>query len=125
MRSRAGLKSVPIDYIIMDELDEADLVEVLRKPKNALTKQYEKLFEFDNIRLRFTEGALRAIAREALKRQAGARGLRSVMENAMLDVMYELPSEPTARECVISEQVIVNGDYPVVLYENSEKKKSA
>lgn len=109
----------------MNELDEEDLVRILREPKNALTKQYEKLFEFDNIRLRFTEGALQAIAREALKRQAGARGLRSVMETAMLDVMFELPSEPAARECVISEQVIVNGDYPVVLYENSEKKKSA
>jgi ATP-dependent Clp protease ATP-binding subunit ClpX len=105
----------------MDELGEDDLVRILREPKNALTKQYEKLFEFDNIRLRFTEGALR----EALKRQAGARGLRSVMETAMLDVMFELPSEPAARECVISEQVIVNGDYPVVLYDNSEKKKSA
>ncbi len=109
----------------MDELDEDDLVLILREPKNALTKQYEKLFEFDNIRLRFTEGALRAIAKEALKRKAGARGLRSVMETAMLDVMFELPSEPNARECVISEQVIVNKDYPVVLYENSEKKKSA
>jgi len=109
----------------MDELNEEDLVRILREPKNALTKQYEKLFEFDNIRLRFTEGALQAIAREALKRQAGARGLRSVMETAMLDVMFELPSEPAARECVISEQVIVNGDYPVVLFDNSEKKKRA
>ena len=109
----------------MDELDEDDLVRILREPKNALTKQYERLFEFDNIRLRFTEGALRAIAKEALMRKAGARGLRSVMEKAMLDVMYELPSEPDARECVISEQVIVNGDYPVVLFENQEKKKSA
>jgi len=109
----------------MEELNEDDLVRILREPKNALTKQYEKLFEFDNIRLRFTEGALRAIAQEALSRQAGARGLRSVMETAMLDVMFELPSEPTARECVISEQVIVSGDYPVVLFDNSEKKKSA
>jgi ATP-dependent Clp protease ATP-binding subunit ClpX len=109
----------------MNELDEADLIRILREPKNALTKQYEKLFEFDDIRLRFTEGALQAIAREALKRKAGARGLRSVIENAMLDVMYELPSEPAARECVISEQVIVNGDYPVILFENSKKKKTA
>ncbi len=108
----------------MDELDEADLVRVLREPKNALTKQYERLFAYDNIRLRFTEGALTAIAREAMKRKSGARGLRSVMEEAMLDVMYELPSNDTARECVISEQVILNGDYPVVLYE-SGKKKSA
>jgi ATP-dependent Clp protease ATP-binding subunit ClpX len=108
----------------MDELDEADLVRVLREPKNALTKQYERLFAYDNIRLRFTEGALAAIAREAMKRKSGARGLRSVMEEAMLEVMYDLPSIDNARECVISEQVILNGDYPVVLYE-SGKKKSA
>ena len=109
----------------MNELDESDLIRILREPRNALTKQYEKLFAFDNIRLRFTEGALKAIAQAALKRQSGARGLRSVMENAMLEVMYRLPSEPAARECVISEQVIVNNDYPVVLYESSKKKKSA
>jgi ATP-dependent Clp protease ATP-binding subunit ClpX len=108
----------------MEELAEDDLVRVLREPKNALTKQYERLFAFDNIKLRFTEGALVAIAREALKRKSGARGLRSVLEEAMLDVMYELPSKEGAKECVISEQVILNGDYPVVLYEN-ERKKSA
>jgi ATP-dependent Clp protease ATP-binding subunit ClpX len=105
----------------MNELDESDLVKILREPKNALTKQYEKLFEFDNIRLRFTEGAVAAIAKEAVKRNSGARGLRSVMEEAMLDIMYELPSQENVIECVISEQVIVNGDYPVVLYENEKK----
>lgn len=109
----------------MDELDEEDLVRILREPKNALTKQYERLFELDNIRLRFTEGALIAIAKEAIKRKSGARGLRSVMERAMLDIMYELPSEKNVRECVISEQVILNDDYPVVLYDNAETKKSA
>ncbi len=108
----------------MEELEEEDLVRILREPKNALTKQYERLFEFDEIRLRFTEGALSAIAKEALKRKSGARGLRSVMEEAMLDVMYELPSDPNAKECIISEQVILNGDYPVVLYENKEKKSA-
>jgi len=108
----------------MEELEEEDLVRILREPKNALTKQYEKLFEFENIRLRFTEGALAAIAKEAMKRKSGARGLRSVMEKAMLDIMFELPSESNVKECVISEQVILNGDYPVVLYEN-ETKKSA
>ncbi|OKY73804.1 MAG: ATP-dependent protease ATP-binding subunit ClpX [Desulfobulbaceae bacterium DB1] len=108
----------------MEELEEEDLVRILREPKNALTKQYEKLFDFENIRLRFTEGALRAIAKEAMKRKSGARGLRSVMEKAMLDIMFELPSEANVKECVISEQVILNGDYPVVLYE-SENKKSA
>lgn len=108
----------------MEELEKEDLIRILREPKNALTKQYEKLFEFDGIRLRFTEGALSAIAEEAMKRKSGARGLRSVMEKAMLDVMYELPSEPNVKECVISEQVILNGEYPVVLYDN-ESKKSA
>ncbi len=89
-----------------------------------MTKQYQKLFEFEHVRLRFTEGALTAIAKEALKRKSGARGLRSVMEKAMMEVMYELPSEENVKECVISEQVIINGDYPVILYEN-ETKKSA
>ncbi len=105
----------------MNELDEKDLIQILREPKNALTKQYEKLFAYDHIRLRFTEGAVAAIAKEAVKRKSGARGLRSVMEEAMLDVMYELPSEENVSECVISEQVILNGDYPVVLYENEKK----
>ncbi|MEW6220483.1 MAG: ATP-dependent Clp protease ATP-binding subunit ClpX [Thermodesulfobacteriota bacterium] len=108
----------------MEELDEADLIRILKEPKNALTRQYQKLFSCDGINLRFTEGALVAIAREALKRKSGARGLRSVMEEAMLDVMFELPSESGARECVISEEVIVNHEYPIVLYEN-EAKKSA
>jgi len=105
----------------MNELDEADLIRILREPKNALTKQYEKLFEYDHVRLRFTEGAVTAIAKEAVKRKSGARGLRSVMEEAMLEVMFELPSQENVRECVISEQVILNGDYPVILYENEKK----
>jgi len=110
----------------MEELDEEDMIRVLRTPKNALTKQYERLFSFDNIRLRFTEGALKAIAQEAIKRKSGARGLRTVMEQAMLDIMYELPSKENVRECVISEQVVLNGDYPVILYDNdAEAKKSA
>ncbi len=108
----------------MEELEEDDLVLILKEPKNALTKQYQRLFEFDNVRLRFTEGSLSAIAREALKRKSGARGLRSVMEKAMLEIMYELPSLPKAKECVINEQVILNGEAPVILYEN-ENKKSA
>lgn len=102
----------------MQELVEEDLVRILKEPKNALTKQYERLFEFENIRLRFTEGALSAIAKKALSRKSGARGLRSVMEAAMLDVMYELPSQENVQECVINEQVINDGDYPVILYEN-------
>ncbi len=111
----------------MEELVEEDLIRILKEPKNALTKQYQKLFEFDGITLRFTEGALVAIARKALKRKSGARGLRSVMEEAMLDVMYDLPSKEGVQECVISEQVITQGDYPVVLYHSpmAEKLKTA
>ncbi|SDP10398.1 ATP-dependent Clp protease ATP-binding subunit ClpX [Desulforhopalus singaporensis] len=105
----------------MDELVEEDLVRILKEPKNALTKQYQKLFEFDGISLRFTEGALTAIARKALTRKSGARGLRSVMEEAMLEVMYDLPSKENVQECVISEQVITQGDYPVVLYHNPQE----
>jgi ATP-dependent Clp protease ATP-binding subunit ClpX len=107
----------------MEELVEEDLIRILKEPKNALTKQYQKLFEFDGINLRFTEGALVAIARKALKRKSGARGLRSVMEEAMLDVMYDLPSKQNVQECVISEQVITQGDYPVVLYHNTVEER--
>jgi ATP-dependent Clp protease ATP-binding subunit ClpX len=103
----------------MEELVEEDLIRILKEPKNALTKQYHKLFEFDGISLSFTEGALAAIASKALKRKSGARGLRSVMEEAMLDVMYDLPSKEGVQECVINEQVITQGDYPVILYHNS------
>jgi len=109
----------------MEELVEEDLIRILKEPKNALTKQYQKLFEFEGITLRFTEGALKAIAAKALERKSGARGLRSVMEEAMLDVMYELPSDENASECVINEQVIREGEYPVILYDNMDNKKSA
>ncbi|MDK9707998.1 MAG: ATP-dependent Clp protease ATP-binding subunit ClpX [Desulforhopalus sp.] len=108
----------------MEELVEEDLIRILKEPKNALTKQYQKLFEFDGVTLRFTEGALVAIARKALKRKSGARGLRSVMEEAMLEVMYDLPSKTGVQECVISEQVITQGDYPVVLYHNAADERS-
>jgi len=109
----------------MEELVEEDLIRILKEPRNALTKQYMKLFEFEGITLRFTEGALEAVAKKALARKSGARGLRSVMEKAMLDVMYELPSDEHATECVINEQVITKGEYPVILYDNTENKKSA
>ncbi len=107
----------------MEELVEEDLVRILKEPKNALTKQYQRLFEFEDIKLRFTEGALTAIAKKALERKSGARGLRSVMEKAMLDVMYDLPSKENVQECVISEQVITNDDYPVILYQNKKEEK--
>jgi ATP-dependent Clp protease ATP-binding subunit ClpX len=100
----------------LDDLDEAALVSILKEPKNALIKQYQKLFEFEKVKLRFTEGALTAIAREAMKRKTGARGLRSILESIMLDIMYELPSQTNISECIINEDVILNNQRPIVLY---------
>ena len=109
----------------MKELVEDDLIRILKEPKNALTKQYMKLFELEGISLRFTASALKAVARKALARKSGARGLRSVMEEAMLDVMYELPSDEHATDCVVNEQVITRGEYPVIMYDKTDSKKSA
>jgi ATP-dependent Clp protease ATP-binding subunit ClpX len=104
----------------LDELDEESLIQILKEPKNALVKQYQKLFEMEKVNLKFTDGALVAIAREALKRKTGARGLRSILENAMLDVMYDIPSQDRVKEVVISEDVIFNKANPIVLYECAE-----
>ncbi len=106
----------------MEELSKEDLVTILLEPKNALTKQYEKLFEFDGVQLTFTEEALSSVAEEAMKRKSGARGLRSVLEKAMLKIMYELPSESNVKECIINEKVITEGEYPVVIYDNKSRK---
>jgi len=103
----------------LHELTEEELVKIMLEPKNALVKQYQKLFGMENVTLRFTEGALQAVAREAMKRNSGARGLRSILENIMLDIMYEIPSQPDIRECVISEEVVTNRELPLLLYEGS------
>ncbi len=103
----------------LHELTEEELVEIMLEPKNALAKQYQKLFGMENVALRFTEGALKAVAREAMKRNSGARGLRSILENIMLDIMYEIPSQPDIRECVISEEVVTSREPPLLLYEGS------
>jgi ATP-dependent Clp protease ATP-binding subunit ClpX len=100
----------------LDELDEGALVDILTRPKNALVKQYQKLFEFDEVRLRFTEGALRAVARQSLARKSGARGLRAILEHVMLDLMYEIPSRDDVEECVVNEEVIEQGSEPLVVY---------
>lgn len=99
------------------ELDEDALVQILTEPKNALTKQYQKLFEMENVRLRFTDGAVVSIAKEAIKRNTGARGLRAILEAAMLDLMYDIPSQTGVREVVISEEVIYNQERPLLVYE--------
>ncbi len=101
----------------LTELDEDAMVQILKEPKNALVKQYQKLFDLEGVRLRFTDGSLVAIAKEALKRNTGARGLRSILENSMLDIMYEVPSQPNVKEVVISEDVIYRKEKPIVVYE--------
>jgi len=101
----------------LEELSVDALIDILKKPRNALVKQYQKLFEFENVKLRFTEGALMAIAKEAVKRRSGARGLRAIMETIMLDVMYEIPSQSNIRECIISDEVVLNHESPILLYE--------
>ncbi len=101
----------------LDELDESALITILSEPKNALIKQYQRLLSFDNVRLKFTDGALVAIARKAIQRKTGARGLRAILEDIMLDVMYEIPSQEGIKECLINEDTITKKDKPILLFE--------
>jgi ATP-dependent Clp protease ATP-binding subunit ClpX len=99
---------------IMDDLGVDDLIQVLKEPKNSLVRQYEKLFKFEKVKLTFTDEALAAVAAKASTRKAGARGLRTILEKAMLDVMFDIPSEDNIREVVITEEVINEGSDPVI-----------
>ena len=107
----------------LGDLDEDALVRILVEPKNAIAKQYKRLFEMENVQLHFTDGALKAVARQALERKAGARGLRAILEKVMLDVMFTVPSEPDIKEVVVSEETIQKGESPLVVYES--KKETA
>lgn len=108
----------------LDELSEESLIRILTEPKNAIAKQYMRLFEMEGVNLRFTDAALKATAREAIKRKAGARGLRAIMENCMLDVMYELPSVENVKECVIGDDVILNQAEPILVYKSTDEAKA-
>ena len=105
---------------VLSDLDEGALIKILVEPKNALTKQYKKLFEMENVQLRFTEGALLAVAKQAIERKAGARGLRAILESIMLEVMYEVPSEPDIKEVIISEDTVTKGEKPLIVYQHAE-----
>jgi ATP-dependent Clp protease ATP-binding subunit ClpX len=107
----------------LTELDEAALIRILTEPKNALVKQYQKLFSLDNVKLKFTDAALVAVARKAIDRKAGARGLRSILEDVMLDIMYEIPSKKEVSECVVNEEAIYKREKPLVVYQ--KKAESA
>ena len=104
----------------LDELDEAALVSILTEPKNALVKQYKKLFEMEEVELELRDDALRAIARRAMKRKTGARGLRTILENVLLDIMYDLPATKNASKVVVDEAVVVGETKPYVIYESEE-----
>ncbi len=101
-----------------DTLDVDALTEVLWRPKNALSRQYERLFELENVKLTFTQDSLRAVAEEANRRRSGARGLRAILEEIMLDVMYELPSQSGIKECVVTREVVDNRERPELVLEN-------
>jgi ATP-dependent Clp protease ATP-binding subunit ClpX len=105
----------------LHDLDESALVRIMKEPKNALTKQYTKLFEMENVKLTFTEGSLEAISREALERKSGARGLRAIMENIMLDAMYDVPSMPDVEEVVISKEVVEKKEKPLMVFSSASK----
>jgi ATP-dependent Clp protease ATP-binding subunit ClpX len=106
----------------LGELDEAALVQILTEPKNALVKQFQRLLEFENVTLRFTDSGLQAIARRSLERKSGARGLRAIMEATMLDIMYEIPSMSGVKECVINEDVILDNEEPILLFEQAQDR---
>jgi len=96
-------------------------VRILREPKNAIIKQYQKYFDLEKVRLKFTDDAVAAVAREAMKRGTGARGLRAVLEEVMLEVMYELPSIPGLKECIITREAIVSRERPILISEPKEQ----
>ncbi|HSB73561.1 MAG TPA: ATP-dependent Clp protease ATP-binding subunit ClpX, partial [Candidatus Methylomirabilis sp.] len=105
---------------VLHELDEKLLVRILKEPKNSLLRQYQKFFDFEHVKLTFTEDAVAAVAEAAAKRETGARGLRAILEDIMLDIMYELPSQSGISECIINRDVVIERKHPIILY----KKKA-
>ena len=109
--------------VSLDQLDEAALVKILTEPKNAITKQYTKLFDIDGVKLTFTEDAVKAVAKKAQERKTGARGLRAILESVMMDTMYELPSDDTVGECIITEQTVEGTEKPQIVRRDIEVVK--
>jgi ATP-dependent Clp protease ATP-binding subunit ClpX len=100
----------------LHELNEEALIDILTKPKNSLVKQFQKLFEMDGVKLKFSKVALQAVAKKALERESGARGLRAILEEAMLDIMYDVPSKQGIKEVVINDDVIMKSEQPLIVY---------
>jgi ATP-dependent Clp protease ATP-binding subunit ClpX len=112
-------------HATLEELDEDALICILTEPKNALVKQYSKLFEMEDVELEFRDEALRSVARKAMKRKTGARGLRSILENTLLNIMYDLPSMSGVSKVVIDDGVIEGEAEPLLIYENAEQSSAA
>jgi ATP-dependent Clp protease ATP-binding subunit ClpX len=108
----------------LTELDEPAMIRILKEPKNAIIRQYQKLFKYEGVNLKFTDEALTAVAQEALKRKTGARGLRSILENAMLNIMYDLPAMDHVRECLISAEVVLRREEPIIIFEGDVAKSA-
>jgi len=104
----------------LEELDEGALIQILLEPKNALTKQYRKLFDMEGVELEFRDDALAAVARRAMDRKTGARGLRTILENVLLETMYDLPSSTNAKKVVVDEAVVTGETKPYIIYESEE-----
>ena len=111
--------------VTLEELSEEALVRIITEPKNALLKQYKKLFKIDGVELEIREDAIRAVAQKALERKTGARGLRSILEGVMTDIMYEIPSRDDVKKCIITKETITEGAKPVLVTEaNGEAEAS-
>jgi ATP-dependent Clp protease ATP-binding subunit ClpX len=104
---------------VLDDLDETALIEILTKPKNAIVKQYQRLFEFENVRLKFSEDALRAVAREAMNRKVGARGLRMILEELMLELMYHLPGQKRVKDFEVTREMVEKRDVSIPMMEKA------
>ena len=109
----------------LEDLDEDALVTILTEPKNALVKQYQRLFELEDTQLTFTDDALQAIAKRAIERKTGARGLRSILEDILLDTMFELPGLETVTEVVVNEEAVTSEAKPLMIHADSESKEPA
>ena len=110
--------------VALDKLDSDALVRVLTEPKNAIIKQYQKMLKMDDVDLIFEEDAIRAIADMAIEQNTGARGLRSIIEGALRNVMFDIPSEKDVKECIIKKETIVDGKSPVIIYKNGTSGKT-
>lgn len=107
--------------VTLDSLDEKSLVSILTEPKNSLIKQYEYLFELDNVLLQFEEPAIKAIAKKAISQETGARGLRAIVESFMTDIMYDIPSDDNIEKCIITEKVVNKEEKPTIIYKNNQE----